>query len=388
MSVLRYPEDATAPPTMNSAAEMQIWNNAAFDDGESDDSTAKASSWWSQSVNSSSKENRNPAEEDGYGIDVEIEEIEKEIRRLSTRLEALRLKKQLHNAVAERRGKPAEDCRPTTPFPSSGMKPKISRRGFSLGPAEIASKARLFTKLETAAAAVTPVLSTASRRKSCFWKLGEIDELKVTKERGKSQSVSPKSRNGTEMKPLPVVKQQAQTTAAAVGKRPAKKEEGDILALIQPKTLFKEGDNSITSKKKQSSRSGRVVASRYNQIPAASATEDRKRSLPESDNDDGNKRRSASRRDGLLNVKVKKKWEIPSEVVIFKDQDQSQEEEEEEVSLAKIRTSRRQGSSAETPRDSGAAKRVAELVGKKSFFAVDEGVPVEESVCLALSYEE
>ncbi|CAN1161052.1 hypothetical protein LINPERHAP2_LOCUS23703 [Linum perenne] len=384
MSVLHYPESAA--PTINSSAEMQIWNNAAFDD-EPDASTEKVSSsssspWWSQSLNSSTKENLNPLkqqpkrvlstkisiQDEEEELDVEIEEIEKEIRRLSSRLEALRLEK-----AERRRGKIAvaenhyNHHHSVTPFPSSVMKPKISRRGFSLGPAEIASKARLLTKLETAA---TGAGAATPRRKSCFWKIGEIDELKVTKERGKSQSVSPKSRSGNEV----VVKQQAQTTKGT--KRPAvKKDEGAILALIQPKTLF--GEKSVTSKKQ--SRPGRIVASRYNQI-SASATEDhRKRSLPESEKDDGNKRR-ASRGDGLLNVKVKKKWEIPNEVVIFKDQ------EGEEISLAKIRTCRRP---TETPRDSGAAKRVAELVGKKSFFADDEGSsPVEGSVCLTLSFDE
>ncbi|CAL1393994.1 unnamed protein product [Linum trigynum] len=461
MSVLQYAEDAV---TMN-AEQMQIWDNAAFDNGESEDSMAAKASWWSQSIdsNSSSKENMNPAfdkspvslkppslatpfkikpilhpktlavvnplkakqgilsskisipeeggevveegkDRDEKKIDLEIESIEKEIRRLSTRLDALRLEKaERQLKTVERKGRvvaakfmerrQSVKFEEPPPFPSS-VKPTIGRRGVSLGPAEIATKARLLSKQE-----MTPVSSTANRRKSCFWKLDEIDELKMTKERGKSQSVSPRSRK-TATKPQPP--KQAQSTVGS--KRPVKKEDG-VLTLIQPKTLFKEGEKSVPNKKP--SKPGRIVASRYNQIATnqstGSLTEARKRSLPESDKEDGNKRR-ASRGNGLNqkteSIKVKKKWEIPREVVMFKGEDDSVDNDSEESPssisalisaddgwLPKIRTARPR-STAETPRDSGAAKRVADLVGTKSYFAMDEVHEEGGSVCVALRFEE
>ncbi|KAJ6360987.1 hypothetical protein OIU77_004922 [Salix suchowensis] len=53
-SILQYPEVIDAP-------EVQIWNNAAFDNGESEDSLNLKSSWWNQSLESdASKENLSP----------------------------------------------------------------------------------------------------------------------------------------------------------------------------------------------------------------------------------------------------------------------------------------------------------------------------------------
>ncbi|CAN0914840.1 hypothetical protein LINGRAHAP2_LOCUS28778 [Linum grandiflorum] len=415
MSVLRNQEED---------AEIQIWNNAAFDDSE-DSMAAKGSSWWSQSIesNCSSKENLNPDSisstpfkgvktanplkpkqgilssktsiRDEKMIDMEIEEVESEIRRLSSRLEALRLEK-VEKHLAERRARivPAKfmEQKQSVKFDEpSGLKPRLGRRGVSLGPAEIASRARMMTTMNT------PVSSTSNRRKSCFWKLDEIDELKVTKERGKSHSVSPRSRK-TATKPQPPPKH-AQTTVGS--KRPVKKDDG-VLSLIQPKTLFRDGEKSVK-------KAGRIVASRYNQTATnqRQSTEARKRSLPESDKEDGNKRR-ASRGNGLNQktesaVKPKKKWEIPDKVLVFKgkaeedeDDDAQSEEFQSSVSelittggLRKIRTNR-PCSTVATPRNSGAAKRVADLVGKKSYFAIDEDnvAEAESSVCLALSFED
>ncbi|CAN1158826.1 hypothetical protein LINPERPRIM_LOCUS12062 [Linum perenne] len=179
-------------------------------------------------------------------------------------------------------------------------------------------------------------------------------------------------------------------------KWPVKKDDG-VLSLIQPKTLFRDGEKSA----KKASKPGRIVASRYNQTATNNQlTEARKRSLPESDKEDRNKRR-ASRGNGLNQktesvVKPKKKWEIPDKVLLFKDECDDSEEFQSSVSelvttgggLRKIRTIR-PCSMAATPRDSGAAKRVADLAGKKSFFAIDEDdVPeAERSVCLALGFD-
>ncbi|KAJ4822466.1 hypothetical protein Tsubulata_022809 [Turnera subulata] len=449
-SFLQYP-DAINP------AEMQIWNNAAFDNGESEDSRevnrSSSSSWWSQSLESScSKENLSPVFEnspvpapaplkssvsslpfkplqsrnnlagdlqvtpmrivlkqdlgprkvvteeekarDERKIDLEIEEIEKEIKRLSSRLEALRLEKAEKSLkVLEKRGRvvPAKfmEQQKQTVKVDDPVVSKVNRRGVSLGPAEIVSGTKTRFSLGKPEM-ITPVSTQNNRRKSCFWKLGEIDELKVTKERGKSLSVSPKSRKTASKVPPP---KQAVTTVGS--KRAVKKDDG-FLALIQPKTLFKYGEKSATNKKPM--KPGRVVASRYNQIPANQSTgnlsEARKRSLPDNDKEEGSKRR-ASRGNGMSqrmeSTRVKKKWDIPSEVVVYRS-DESLQESPQSVSvmageLPKIRTNR---CVAETPRDSGAAKRVADLVGRKTFFSIGEDAAevAGASVCLALSFAE
>ncbi|KAJ8748312.1 hypothetical protein K2173_001731 [Erythroxylum novogranatense] len=444
MSRLQYPDAINTP-------ELQVWNNAAFDNGGLEDSAGIISSSWSQSLDSnSSKENLSLVFEnssvslnssisssvlikplhpnasianqllpvskraslpkqviqeelknrDERKIDMEIEEIEKEISRLSSRLEALRLEKAEKSLTSiEKRGKkvPArfmeqkQSCYAKIEEPLlSSAKMKISRRGMSLGPAEIVSGStpRLLSKQE-----ITPV-SKQDRRKSCFWKLEEIDELKVIKERGKSLSVSPRSRKT-------VSKTQVSKQAATTGgsKRAVKKEQS-FLSSIHPKTLFKDGEKSVPSKKLV--KPGRVVASRYSHIPTnqpngkPSASEVRKRSLPDSDKEEGAKRR-ASRGSGtnqkMESSRVKKKWEIPSEVVLYKsDKVEVESPSTSSVSvmaadeLPKIKTSKNVN---ETPRDSGAVKRVADMVGRKSFFSTNEEDEVAgDSVCQILSFVE
>ena len=437
-NILQYPDVVDAP-------EVQIWNNAAFDNGESEDSLNLKSSWWNQSLESdASKENLSPVCEksspiyvnsskptkplqsnpnpfnsqgsnsmkvglskmvekneeiknhDEKKIDIEIEEIEKEIKRLSSRLEVLRLEKAERNLskTVEKRGRVVaakfmeqkQSVKIEEPLVSSA-KSKINRRGVSLGPSEIfsGSKSRLlFGKQEMK----TPV-STQNRRKSCFWKLEEIDELKATKERGKSLSVSPRSRKNVSKIQVP---KQAVTT---VGSRRSVKKEDGVIASIQPKNLFKDGERSVPNKKPL--KPGRVVASRYNQIGTnqsngnLTASEARKRSLPDNEKEDVNKRR-ASRGNGVSqraeSGRVKKRWEIPSEVVVYKDD--AEEESPQAVSvvtdmLPNIKTVR---SVAETPRDSGPAKRVADLVGRKSYFSPVEETAAGDSVCQALSFAE
>ncbi|XP_007043480.2 PREDICTED: uncharacterized protein LOC18608627 [Theobroma cacao] len=459
MSILQYPDSFNVP-------ELQVWNNAAFDNGESEDTSAIKASWGnleSGSVNQSlesdgSKENQSPLwlkspvsfkstaslvkplcsknvignskeqalkgifveplsgklksgvgkevekKHDEKKIDMEIEEIEKEISRLSSKLESLRLEKAEYNArsIAMRgrivpakfmeqkqrignleMGKKIED-----PLLSSA-KTKMSRRGVSLGPTEIfsAMKSRQLTKQEV----TTPIQSIQSRRKSCFFKLQDIDEGKVTRERGKSLSVSPRSRKTSKVEaPKP-----AATTVGC--KRAVKKEDG-VLATVQPKRLFKDGEKSVTAKKPL--KPGRVVASRYNQIANQSngnfsVNDARKRSLPENGKEESNrheKKRVSHERlvDSCKNQKsesrVKKKWEIPSEVVVFKCETEEESPEPDNKMndvLPKIRTVRFLGKS---PRDSGPAKRVAELMGRKSYFCMEE--EAEDSVCQALSFAE
>ena len=467
MSVLQYPEAMNGP-------DLQIWNNAAFDNEESESSVSaiKASSWSTlqpDMVNQSSesfqsdngKENLSPGfvktpvcvkssvpikplqvnsailnskakplkllfkegllepfskedyeEEDAERekeryekkIDSEIEEIENEISRLSSKLEALRIEKAEQNKkTTEKRGRivPAKFLEPKQSsvvkidqeiLPSS-TKPKLNRRGLSLGPSEIVAGTgfRRLSKIE-----ITPVQTIQSRRKSCFWKLQDIDELRVTKERGKSLSLSPKSRKTISKTQGPLPKQAATTVST---KRGVKKEEA-VLSSIQPKKLFKEGEKSVTAKK--SIKTGRVVASRYNQT---AINDGRKRSLPEDDKEEGKridkKRMSLAgkqrgigkelscRSQGTEN-RVKKKWEIPSEVVVFKGLEEEKEKSPLPVGelgdvLPKIKTFR---CVKESPRDSGPAKRVAELIGRRSYFSSDEDVEGSSSVCQALSFAE
>ncbi|KAK8562524.1 hypothetical protein V6N13_018891 [Hibiscus sabdariffa] len=438
MSVLQYPDSFHVP-------DLQVWNNAAFDNGESEDANAVKVSWSnldSGSLNQSqesdgSKENQSPLwvkspvsfksaaslgkpcsknvtgnprepfsakmksgeeekKRDEKKIDMEIEEIEKEVARLSSKLEALRLEKAEYSArsIAMRgRTVPAKFMEPKQSIKNletvkkiedplfSSAKPKLNRRGVSLGPAEIisATKSKQFLKQEF----TTPVQSIQSRRKSCFFKLQDIDEGKATRERGKSLSLSPKSRRTVSKVIAP---KPAATTAGA--KRAVKKDEG-LLSTILPKRLFKDGQKPGTAKKPL--KPGRVVCSRYNQIPNQSngsftVNDSRKQETNKHD-----KRRVSNERivDSCKNEKsesrVKKKWEIPSEVIILKGetQEESPQSIDEINDLPKIRTVRVW---SESPRDSGPAKRVAELMGRKSYFSMEE--ETEDSVCQALSFAE
>ncbi|KAF3947127.1 hypothetical protein CMV_026699 [Castanea mollissima] len=83
--------------------------------------------------------------------------------------------------------------------------------------------------------------------------------------------------------------------------------------------------------------------------------------------------------------RVKKRWEIPSEVMVYKGEEDGNAASISEVGgvLPKIRSLRCVN---ETPRASGPAKRVAELIGRRSYFCNNE--EVEPSVCQALSFAE
>ncbi|KAK6120600.1 hypothetical protein DH2020_045651 [Rehmannia glutinosa] len=292
MSVLQLQE------TMDSSADLQIWNNATFDNGEvSEDLTASRQSWGSlksifrepkASFDSiSDKENQGPLLEnqissvsssqkslitplkpvktdgaieksriegvlkkgfdgnvnlkDEKKIDEEIEEIESEILRLKSRLEALKLEK------AERNDKKMID-----EISSMSAKPKVQRRGsvwvgnyfrsegrrgMSMGPSEIfgAVKSRQLGKQEMIN---TPL---QSRRKSCFWKLQDIDEETVVAiEKGKkSSSLSPKSRK-IAAKTQVVTSRQAVTT---IGSRKTVKKKKGLLIQFSPRNYSEMAKN-------------------------------------------------------------------------------------------------------------------------------------------------
>ncbi|KAF5741478.1 hypothetical protein HS088_TW10G00475 [Tripterygium wilfordii] len=450
MSILQYP-DAVSP------SKLQVWNNAAFDDGDSEDLTATQSSWSnlkSSCVNRSlesdcSKENQSPVlvkshlllksstpvmplhsnnvignslekivkvslkqgfleplsesrsgiieeekNREEQKIDMEIEEIQNEINRLSSKLEALRLEKAESKLnMIEKLGRIVpvkfqlqDSAKKIDDSLVSSTRTKLHRRGVSLGPAEIAAgaRSRLLGKHE-----ITPVQPIQSRRKSCFWKPQEINETKVAKERGKSLTLSPKSRK-TASKIL-AQKQAANT----VGSKKAVKKEDGILATIQPKNLFRDGDKTASTKKPL--KYGRVVASRYSQISnqlngSVTVSDERKRSLPENDKEDVQRcdRRRISHGNAVMqktDTRVKKRWEIPNELVVYKsvaeDEEPPQSFSAMRQELPSIRIARCVN---ESPRDSGPAKRVAELAGKRSYFAPDEEV-ADDSVCQALKFE-
>ncbi|KAL3624759.1 hypothetical protein CASFOL_031427 [Castilleja foliolosa] len=432
MSVLQYPEKMDS-----SSLDLQIWNNAVYDNnGEvSEDMKGSRQSWGSlksifENPNSSfdslsDKENNNinnpissvssslkpsitpfkPVNADGptgrksriegfsekgcfdekksdsRKIDEEIEAIESEISKLKSRLESLRLEKSEMSVKAlEKRGR-IVSAKFMDPTPSAK---KVLRRGISLGPVEIMSSARRGAKSmgpsEIFGATVksrqqmsgkqesitTPIQN--NRRKSCFWKLQDIDES--PKRRGKSSSLSPKSRKAANLKSQ-VTTRQAVTTIAS------KKTLSVINNSVQPKKLFREGEKMGPTTSKKPLRPGRVVASRYNnQNPGPASAVMRKRSLPE--NDDNGLGLKLDNNTGTLSIeksRSKKRWEInPSEIIVHGS--------DRLDLLPRIKIAR---CVKESPRDSGPAKKVAELIGRKSFFASDEVGP---TVCQALDYAE
>ncbi|KAI3718125.1 hypothetical protein L6452_18977 [Arctium lappa] len=365
---------------MSILSDLQIWNNAAFDNGAADSSSNNLiikSSWSplkkslsmnqhpSDSIGSSfsSKENQSPSNVAARSkplnnlpikiglskssvVEDKTEEeiqIENEISRLYARLESLRLKRAQQNAKKTLDANNRDSGVKETGF----SRTKIQRRGFSLGPNEIMSA----TNPKSKQLGTTPIQSTQNRRKSCFWKLGDIEEEeKMGVSRGKNLSLR-------------------QTVTTGRSKKGTKKDDS-LLSSIQPKKLF--GEQS-----KKPLKPGRVIASRYNQ---ATVTSSMRKKLLTDNNVDGKSRGTEGR--------VKRKWEIPSEIVIPKRLDLDSNEDESEGSidmvmpdvLPRIRAVRYVD---ETGRDSGPAKRVAELVGKKSYFDEEE-----EEVCQRLSFEE
>ncbi|PIA34381.1 hypothetical protein AQUCO_03800176v1 [Aquilegia coerulea] len=482
MNVLQYPS------SIDVEKDVQIWNNAAFDNGDIIDISSSSSS------SHSSKENKIPSHSFGlcrspvclnssvknsHGkplkvlfkeglllnhydhqkigndeirdvskIDAEMEDIEKEIRGLSLKLESLRLEKEEINAKkiessgvslmpkkiggipgvsngSSRKGMsmgPSEIAssvrsqrvvkQELTPIQSGK-----SRRGISLGPSEIVAGVRSQRKKQE----ITPILypksqrgismgpseifagiksqprgmeeltpiqsSKVNRRKSCFYKLQEVDEENVVKERGgRSRSLSPKSRQA-------LLKNQASKQRyTTIGSNKNMKKDDRVLSSIQPKNLFKEGEKSVPAKR--SIKSGRVVASRYNQ---SSVEYTRKMSLPGNDKCDENKKCEKKRASSTGKTRVslpesgckqvtENKVEFASEAMRYKSLTHSDPPPILKVAdfLPKIRTVR---SIYESPRDSGPAKKAAELIGKKSYFGEEES-GLEASVCQTLSFDD
>ncbi|AES68677.1 hypothetical protein MtrunA17_Chr3g0081721 [Medicago truncatula] len=370
------------------STQVQVWNNAAFD-GE--DFAMNSSS-------DSIKENLNPSafnivpSSNKRTIDDEIAEIESEIKRLTSKLELLRVEKAERKIASEKRvsgigtgrivaAKFMEPKKNVTPkrngvvfkeetpkrngVVSDTPKSRVNwRRGMSLGPMEIAGKV-----MAPPAMTITP--ATVNRRKSCFWKPQESCEVMpsgitpATVNRRKSCFLKPQesceeNRRKTICKPNLNLNSNSVNSAVGSIKRVKKKDEE--IAQVQPKKLF-EGEKSV----KKSLKQGRIVASRYNS--GGGGGDARKRSFSENNKGLGSE------------IRAKKRWEIPIEEVDVSGF----------VMLPKISTMRFVD---ESPRDSGAVKRVAELNGKRSYFCdedEEERVMVEEeggSVCQVLNFAE
>ncbi|XP_042043361.1 uncharacterized protein LOC121788790 [Salvia splendens] len=170
-----------------------------------------------------------------------------------------------------------------------GVRTKANRRGISLGPAEI--------------------LSAGRRGMS----LGPSEIFGAAK-----------SSQGGELQFEPEIKEICCEIEASCDHHWFKKgcEEGRICFEHSPaKKLFRDDEKSVPNKK--ASRLGRVVASRYNH-GASQASAMRKISLPESDGDAGKRvdktlsfsvgKTRANEGEG----RVKKRWEIPSEIIVHR----------------------------------------------------------------------
>ncbi|XP_039054603.1 uncharacterized protein LOC120197028 [Hibiscus syriacus] len=205
---------------------------------------------------------------------------------------------------------------------------------------------------------ITPIQSIQSRRKSCFFKLQDIDEGRVTRERGKSLSLSPNSRK---------------TVSKVIAPKPA------------ATTALQDGEKPVSARKPL--KHGRVVGSRYNQFPNQSNVSFTVSDAQKQESNKHDKRCVSNERivDSCKNEKSEnrmKKWEIPSEVIILKEESPQSIGKINDL-LPKIRTVRVWH---ESPRASGPAKRVAELMGRKPYFSMEE--ETENSVRQALSLAE
>ncbi|KAK1280827.1 hypothetical protein QJS04_geneDACA003178 [Acorus gramineus] len=423
------------------AIDLQIWDNAAFDgcDGGSN----RESSWFplqSLSLNQSSesldpdsmKENRSPTpakpnhplkvhfrqgsnggDRDTASIDSEIEEIEAEIGRLASRLAALRIKKAEVEMKAAKRT------------------PMTDRRGFSLGPTEIASsvvgsssvkklqeiKEEEVTKKKkkterqrsfspesrpsitrrSAISTVGPMRTTAreypmpgpasarpsrrgltlgpseiaATRKKLSFQMSEEDKEPMSNVDRKVRA----RQRGLSIGPMEITRMQCRRKSSFVG-FPEFEEES-----LGPKSRPSATVGSVKSAK------GRVIASRYSKITVGSGSNRRKWSLPEKDDGDAKmdvKKRALSVGKSQASLLEKKMSRITGkgkgEVHPINDSPSITRVAE---SLPKIRTIR---CTVVSPRDSGRAKRVAELIGRKSYFTAEK--ELGESACQTLAFEE
>uniref|UniRef100_A0ACD5ZCZ8 Uncharacterized protein n=2 Tax=Avena sativa TaxID=4498 RepID=A0ACD5ZCZ8_AVESA len=436
---------------------VHVWNNAAFDDS----SSSSASAWHTHATPArvatrADKENRRPQRDD---VDAEIEHIEAEILRLSSRLHHLRTSRGLDTkreepvtAAAKAQAQPRPRERGLSPGPldvacaanptllvsekqqqqqapaaAQRMKPATKQqqvpaaaargRGLSIGPLDIAAanpttKAPAARPQQVGAAAsriLKPIKEPPMRRRGVSLGPMEIQQgisgkpaamaaprvkpfpnkLNAIREEGQSsrqsavvpaklwpssnakqpvdskQGVAAASRakvRSSSMSPRSRRQSIARLTTNTRGGVAAFGASSKVADELTPKGVTNPISSASTCRRPSGSSKVRVVPSRYSLMPGASlgaaGTQERRRkdslpgSVPAVDAGQREETRATATTEPL-------------------DDDQSPESIDKVAELLpRIRT---MPPPDETPRDSGCAKRAADLVGKRSFFTAAAG---------------
>lgn len=412
---------------------VHVWNNAAFDD-----SSCSRSAWLPQSpavaaVRKGDKENHRPEVVDvaaGYDVEAEIGHIEAEILRLSSRLHHLRVSKQpepnrddapMGEMVAKVRPRPRGlslgpldviSIVNREKHPLRTKQPSATRgRGLSLGPMEIAAAnprvpaAAQNQQQQRAGTAriLKPIKEPPVQRRRGV-SLGPLEihhgvgskapaaaraKPFTTKLNAIREETRPSKQFAVPAKPWPSSNTRQtldsrQGTAASRAKarspspRPRRQSNGKatdtrggnkVVDELKPKGASSSQSSSATAaaaaaataKRMAGSSKMRVIPSRYSLTPGASLggsgaqERRRKQSLPGSSGD-------ANQNEEIRAKVIERSNDPLSPQTISKVAEM----------LPKIRT---MPPPDESPRDSGCAKRVAELVGKRSFFtaAAEDG---------------
>uniref|UniRef100_A0A0E0LEU1 Uncharacterized protein n=1 Tax=Oryza punctata TaxID=4537 RepID=A0A0E0LEU1_ORYPU len=410
---------------------VHVWNNAAYDD-----SSSSRSAWLPQSpavaaVRKGDKENHRPEVDVAAGCDVEaeIDHIEAEILRLSSRLHHLRVSKQPEpNREAAPMGEMVAKVRPRPRGLSLGpldvisivnrekhplrtkQPPATRGRGLSLGPLEIATAnhsrvpaaaqhqqqqragtARILKPIKEPPVQRRRGVSlgpleihhgvgskpAAARAKTFPTKLNAIrEETRPSKQFAVPVKPWPSSntrqtldsRQGTAASRAKARSPSPRSRRQSNGKATDTRGGNKAVDELKPKGASSSQSSSATAaatatgKRPAGSSKMRVVPSRYSLTPGASlggsAVQERRRkqSLP-----------GSSSGDASQNEEIRAKVIGPSNYPLSPQTISKVAE-----MLPKIRTMPHPD---ESPRDSGCAKRVAELVGKRSFFtaAAEDG---------------
>ncbi|XP_020596131.1 uncharacterized protein LOC110036106 [Phalaenopsis equestris] len=383
---------------------LKIWDNAAFD---ADDHAGAKPLLPLQPISmnvskspdldqSKKKPSKQPCKQN-FGeirnhdnVDAEIEELEKEIRRLSLKLEALLIKKaeREFKIATARRGRivPAKfmEQKPSPASKKIEESPaRFSRRGLSLGPSEIYGSVgkSCFQKLEGIREENSPIplLTTATEIHGCkkdasssgYRRRGQSlgpseiglnsrsrlpNKLQQIKEKKKRQSLSmsPRSR-----KPSISTISELRKGIATVSAIKAIKREDSILRSFNSKKLFQEEQNQISSKKPSKNARVRIVASRYSLAEPESKR--RKWSILEP------QKRSFSLGESSKVSESPKKGEENGKPLLIPSSPPSIMKIA--TMLPRIRTLRNKDLS---PRDSGCAKRASQLADNKSHFSMED----------------
>ncbi|KAF8687391.1 hypothetical protein HU200_043080 [Digitaria exilis] len=400
---------------------VHVWNNAAFDSASAwRTHTAAASA--AGSVGEGDKENTRPEPEATADVEAEIGHIEAEILRLSSRLHHLRTSKQPEPAkcgeavvkLAPPAAKPA--ARPRTRGLSLGPlevvaaakptpilekvpaaapqrkvqgeagparpilkqikePPVLRRRGVSLGPLEIHNG--VGSKPGSAAAAAAAPVKPFYNKLSAVREEGQQSKQHAvparpwpssnarqpyearqgttsSRAKARSGSMSPRSRRqstskGTEARGGTAKATEIRGSNAAV----AVNKVGDE---VKAKGVINQTSNAATSKRPAGSSKVRVVPSRYSLTPGSSVaagTQEKRHKQSVTGLAGG-----ASQREEIRAKLTEPSTDEVSPETIAKVAEL----------LPRIRTVL---PFDESPRDSGCAKRVADLVGKRSFFTPD-----------------